>query len=370
MANIAYQLITHRNKPRILVQFAHNKTWNERIKQVPDARWSTTLKGWHIPDNEENRKKCGLAPATALSVQQQKVQTSSIRLSANNKAQLLLYLEQLALKKYSKSTLQTYRNEFMQLLQLLKDVHVQNLTPEHLKRYMLYCAVKLQLSENTLHSRLNALKFYFEQVLKREKFFWEIPRPKKQLILPKVLGESEIASLFNALENKKHKAMLFTAYSAGLRVSEIAALKLKHIDSDRMQILIENGKGKKDRYVTLSPVLLDVLRGYIKQSIKRPKEYLFESDQTGTAYPTRTIQRVFQLAKNKARISKSVGIHSLRHSFATHLLEKGTDIRYIKDLLGHFSIKTTERYLHVKKEQLVNIISPLVDLWRTGKIDW
>ena len=214
------------------------------------------------------------------------------------------------------------------------------------------------------------VKFYFEQVLKREKFFWEIPRPKKQLILPKVLGESEIASLFNALENKKHKAMLFTAYSAGLRVSEIAALKLKHIDSDRMQILIENGKGKKDRYVTLSPVLLDVLRGYIKQSIKRPKEYLFESDQTGTAYPTRTIQRVFQLAKNKARISKSVGIHSLRHSFATHLLEKGTDIRYIKDLLGHFSIKTTERYLHVKKEQLVNIISPLDDLWRTGKIDW
>lgn len=156
MANIAYQLITHRNKPRILVQFAHNKTWNERIKQVPDARWSTTLKGWHIPDNEENRKKCGLAPATALSVQQQKVQTSSIRLSANNKEQLLLYLEQLALKKYSKSTLQTYRNEFMQLLQLLRDKHVQDLTPDELKRYMLYCAVKLQLSENTLHSRLNA----------------------------------------------------------------------------------------------------------------------------------------------------------------------------------------------------------------------
>jgi integrase/recombinase XerD len=370
MANIAYQLITHRNKPRILLQFAPNKAWNERIKKVPGASWSSTLKGWHIPDTEENRKKCGIEPATALSVQQQKVQTSSIRLSANNKAELLLYLEQLALKKYSKSTLQTYRNEFMQLLQLLGDNNVQDLTPEHLKRYMLYCAVKLQLSENTLHSRLNALKFYFEQVLKREKFFWDIPRPKKQLILPKVLGENEIASLFNALENKKHKAMLFTAYSAGLRVSEIAALKLKHIDSDRMQILIENAKGKKDRYVTLSPVLLDVLRGYLKHSIKRPKEYLFESDQTGTAYPTRTIQRVFQLAKVKARISKSVGIHSLRHSFATHLLEKGTDIRYIKDLLGHFSIKTTERYLHVKKEQLVNIISPLDDLWRTGKIDW
>jgi integrase/recombinase XerD len=191
MSNISYQLINYRGKSRILIRFSLNKIWNERIKKVPGASWSSTLKGWHIPDTEENRKKCGIEAATALSVQQQKVQTSSIRLSANNKAQLLLYLEQLALKKYSKSTLQTYHNEFMQLLQLLGDRNVQDLTPEHLKRYMLYCAVKLQLSENTLHSRLNALKFYFEQVLKREKFFWDIPRPKKQLILPKQETQSD-----------------------------------------------------------------------------------------------------------------------------------------------------------------------------------
>jgi len=214
------------------------------------------------------------------------------------------------------------------------------------------------------------VKFYYEQVLGREKFFWEIPRPKKQFILPKVLGEDELARLFNSLENLKHKAMLFTAYSAGLRVSEIVSLKIKNIDSGRMQILIENAKGKKDRYVNLSPVLLDILRAYIKNYEPKPKEYLFESEQTGSSYPIRTVQRIFQMAKEKARISKSVGIHSLRHSFATHLLEKGTDIRYIKDLLGHFSIKTTERYLHVTKQQLVNIISPLDDLWRSGKIDW
>jgi integrase/recombinase XerD len=370
MANIAYQLITHRNKPRILLQFAPNKAWNERIKKVPGASWSSTLKGWHIPDTEENRKKCGIEPATALSVQQQKVQTSSIRLSANNKAELLLYLEQLALKKYSKSTLQTYRNEFMQLLQLLGDNNVQDLTPEHLKRYMLYCAVKLQLSENTLHSRLNALKFYFEQVLKREKFFWEIPRPKKHLILPKVLGEQEIARLFNALTNKKHKAILFTAYSAGLRVSEAVRLKLSDIDSDRMQILVEKAKGKKDRYVTLSPILLDVLRSYIKEQKKRPKKYLFEGELENEPYPSRTAQKVFQRAKEKAGIQKHVSFHSLRHSFATHLLEKGVDIRFIKDILGHFSIKTTERYLHVTKERLVNISSPLDDIWEKGTIQW
>lgn len=370
MSNISYHLITYRGKSRILVRFAHNKTWNERIKKVSDARWSNTFKGWHIPDNAENRKKCGIAEQSELAIVKTKVINSRIRISAHNKEQLLLYLEQLVLKKYSKSTLQTYRNEFMQLLQLLGENKVQELTPEHLKRYMLYCVVKLQLSENTLHSRLNALKFYFEQVLKREKFFWEIPRPKRPLQLPKLLNEVELRKLFNALSNKKHKAMLFTAYSAGLRVSEVANLKIKDIDSKRMQILIQRAKGKKDRYVNLSPVLLDILRKYIAEYKPKPTEYLFESEQTFTAYPTRTVQQVFAKAKQKAGITKDVGIHSLRHSFATHLLDKGTDIKYIKDLLGHFDIKTTERYLHVSRQKLVNIISPLDDLMNEGGIDW
>lgn len=164
--------------------------------------------------------------------------------------------------------------------------------------------------------------------------------------------------------------MLFTAYSAGLRVSEIVQLKMKDIDSERMQILIENAKGKKDRYVNLSPVLLDILRAYFKQYTPRPKVFLFESEQTGDAYPTRTVQQIFSNAKRLAGIQKDVGIHSLRHSFATHLLDKGTDIRYIKDLLGHFDIRTTERYLHVSKKQLVNIGSPLDDLFKKRQIDW
>ncbi|MBK5271288.1 MAG: tyrosine-type recombinase/integrase [Bacteroidia bacterium] len=278
--------------------------------------------------------------------------------------------QHLILKSYSESTIRTYLQEMSHLLGMLKNIPADELQPEHLKRYLMYCHEVLLLKENTLHSRINALKFYYEQVLQQEKFFWEIPRPKKQFILPKVLGEDEVAKLFNALDNLKHKAMMFTAYSAGLRVSEIAALKLRDIDSGRMQIRIENAKGKKDRYVNLSPVLLDILRAYIRNYKPKPKKFLFESEQTFEAYPTRTIQRIFYIAREKARISKQVGIHSLRHSFATHMLEKGIDIRYIKDLLGHFSIKTTERYLHVKREQLVNIISPLDDLWRSGKIDW
>lgn len=367
---ITYSLTEHRGRSRILIQFAHHPSWNERIRKVPDAKWSSTLKGWHIPDTPENRKKCGLALPTDLAVVQKKVEASRLKFSANNKEQLLLFLEKLVLKKYSKSTLQTYRNEFSQLLLQLGDVRVQDLTPEHLKRYMLYCVTRLHLSENTLHSRLNALKFYFEQVLHRDKFFWEIPRPKRALQLPKLLNEDEIRKLFNALTNKKHKAMLFTVYSAGLRVSEVAHLKIKDVDSKRMQLFIERAKGKKDRYVNLSPLLLDILRKYISEYKPKPKVYLFESEQTFTAYPTRTIQQIFSKARQKAGILKDVGVHSLRHSFATHLLDKGTDIKYIKDLLGHFDIRTTERYLHVSKQKLVNIVSPFDDLMKEGGIDW
>ncbi len=278
--------------------------------------------------------------------------------------------DHLILKAYSKSTIKTYINEMQQLLYRLGKIPADDLQPEHLKRYFVYCFEKLHLSENTLHSRMNAVKFYYEQVLHRERFFWDIPRPKKPLQLPKLLNEDELRRLFNALTNKKHKAMLFTAYSAGLRVSEIVQLKISHIDSERMQIFIENAKGKKDRFVNLSPMLLDILRAYIKEYSPRPITYLFESEQTGAAYPTRTVQQIFSNAKSKAGILKDVGIHSLRHSFATHLLDKGTDIRYIKELLGHFDIKTTERYLHVSKRQLVNILSPLDELFKNKEIEW
>ncbi len=188
--------------------------------------------------------------------------------------------------------------------------------------------------------------------------------------LPKVLGENELARLFNALNNLKHKAILFTAYSAGLRVSEVINLQLKHVDSDRMQLFIQCAKGKKDRYVGLSPLLLDVLRSYIKSSRQRPLKYLFESIEPGTPYSKRSAQIIFQKAKAIAGIKKDISFHSLRHSFATHLLEKGIDVIYIKNLLGHFNIKTTERYLHVRKEQLVVINSPLDDLWKKGGIEW
>ncbi len=367
------------------------------VRKLTKAKWSQTNRCWYLPLSKESyneiynklrssaiietgelkkylekRKqvKATIPEKPVITHTKPLAATKAWQLSKENMAALEKFVEQLQLKAYSPSTLRTYRNEFLQLLQLLRNKHVNELTTDELRRYMVYCYEKLGLTENTLHSRINALKFYFEQVLKKEKFFWEIPRPKKPLLLPKLLNEKELGKLFNALNNKKHKAMLFTAYSAGLRVSEIVNLKIKNIDSQRMQILISRAKGKKDRYVNLSPVLLDILRAYISNYKPRPKVFLFESEKTNTAFPVRTVQQIFSNAKIQAGILKDVGIHSLRHSFATHLLDKGTDIRYIKDLLGHFDIRTTERYLHVSKQQLVNVLSPLDDLVRNENLEW
>ncbi|MCO5235219.1 MAG: site-specific integrase [Chitinophagaceae bacterium] len=385
MENIRLVPLRHREKAHIAVYFAYNKRLIQICKSLPFIKWTYTHRCWYIPfrsyaleelkaivEGEANIDDRALVPYINLDgtlAVPRRVHADSSLCEANQ-AELKRYIRELELKAYSLSTIKTYRNEFTQLLKLLNRKPVYELTSDDLRRYMQYAMEHQGIKENTAHSRLNAIKFYFEQVLKKEKFFWDIPRPKRPLLLPRLLNETELQRLFNALTNKKHKAMLFTAYSAGLRVSEVVNLKIADIDSGRMQIFIGRAKGKKDRYVNLSPVLLDILRNYYKDYKPQPRVYLFESEVTRTAYPTRTVQQIFSNAKNKAGIRKEVGVHSLRHSFATHLLDKGTDIKYIKDLLGHFNIKTTERYLHVSKKKLVNITSPFDDLWAKGSLEW
>jgi site-specific recombinase XerD len=249
-----------------------------------------------------------------------------------------------------------------QLLQTIGNIPADELTPEHLRRYFVYCFEKLNLTENTLHSRINALKFYYEQVLGREKFFWEIPRPKKQLQLPRFFNQNEITSIIKAAGNLKHKTMLMLAYAAGLRVSEVVSIRTKDIDSSRMCILIRQAKGKKDRMVALSPVLLVMLREYWMTEKPSRDGYLFPGQYKGEPYSTRSLQLVLAAAKKKAGVLKPGSIHALRHSFATHLLDKGTDVTMIMKLMGHNDIRTTLRYLHSTNRDLLQIISPLDDL--------
>lgn len=185
----------------------------------------------------------------------------------------------------------------------------------------------------------------------------DLERPKKEKKLPEILSKNEISKLLKAVKNLKHKAILYLVYSAGLRVGEVVKLKPTDIDSDRMLIHIIQGKGKKDRYTILSETALSILRKYVK--VYKPEHWLFPGQHPDKHLTERSVQKVFDNARIDAKIRKDVSVHNLRHSFATHLLEGGVNLRYIQELLGHSSSKTTEIYTHVTQKNLSNIISPL-----------
>ena len=183
-----------------------------------------------------------------------------------------------------------------------------------------------------------------------------IHRPKREKVLPNVLSKEEVKEILNAPKNIKHKAMLSLIYSCGLRCGEILRLKPEHVDSQRKILLIKQSKGKKDRIAPLGEKTISLLRTYYKAC--KPRTYLFEGQQAGMPYDERSLQKVLKQAVEKAGIRKSVSLHWLRHSYATHLLENGTDLRYIQEILGHSSSKTTEIYTHVSTKSIQNIISP------------
>jgi len=370
--------------------FEKDLSLNNSIRKLKGIKWSQTNKCWYVPLNSDSYNEIQTAlkeiaainnqelkqylekrnqvAATVMPVSSKKIAaipaitSSAWRLSKENLVALEQFIEQLKLKSYSPSTIRTYRNEFMQLLQLLKTKAVNELMPGDLRRYMVYAMEKEGIKENTAHSRLNALKFYFEQVLGREKFFWDIPRPKKQQLLPRFFNQNDIVAIIKNTWNLKHKLMLMLSYSAGLRVSEVVAMKTRNIDESRMTILIEQAKGKKDRMVSLSPVLLVMLREYINKYKPEVQGYLFAGQWKGEPYSSRSLQLVLAAAKQRAGVLKPGSVHALRHSFATHLLDKGTDVTMIMKLLGHNDIKTTLRYLHVTNRDILQIVSPLDDL--------
>lgn len=363
MSKPLFELITHKGKNRIKVTFDRNPDWNNRIKKVHGAAWSQTLKSWHIPDTDQNRRKCGL-PEKQYPAVVQKTVNNSIR------QKLQAVQDKIKLKGYSYKTGENYCQHLKEYFEIISLKYAPDeVTKDTIEKYLVWRLNKKNCSESDMNCHINAIKFYYEQVLMKERMLFSLPRPQKPLQLPKVLSENELDRLFRALPNIKHKAILLTAFSCGLRISETIKLKISDIDSERMQVFVERSKGKKDRYVMLSPLLLDVLRAYLTIHKPRPKKYLFEGMEETMPYSVRSAQEIFKNACQKAGIRKQLSFHSLRHSFATHLLENGVDIRYIKDLLGHFDIKTTERYLHVAREKLIHIASPLDYLFKKEEIE-
>ena len=262
----------------------------------------------------------------------------------------------LRLKNYSPNTIHNYQNNFLRFLHRFPHHKPSSITKSEILQYLVQYRSEQNWSATIQNQKINAIKFFYEKVLGKPREVYELPRAKKPFRLPSVFAEEEIKKIILAAENIKHRSMLCLAYAGGLRVSEITNIKIADIDSKRMVINIRQSKGRKDRQVMLSQKLLELLREYFKQY--KPKQYLFEG-QAGGRYSPRSVQEVIQYAKRKSGIKKKGSIHALRHSFATHLFESGTDLISIKELLGHSSLNTTAIYTHVSKKHLSKIQSPL-----------
>jgi integrase/recombinase XerD len=243
------------------------------------------------------------------------------------------------------------------LVRFFSPRHPRDLNDNDLHRYIVHLVENDKYSAATIHQVINALRFLYVDLYKRSLSLAALPRPRREKHLPVILSQAEIRSIIEAVKNPKHRLLLMLTYSAGLRLGEVLRLRPADIDSDRNCIYIKQGKGMKDRYTILSPTVLTELREYWK--VFHPQKYLFEGQQVGKPYSPRSFQKVFSQAAEKAGIRKPVTVHSLRHAFATHLLEQGTDLRYIQNLLGHSSVKTTEIYTHVSQHQIGLIPSPL-----------
>jgi len=268
------------------------------------------------------------------------------------------YLELLETRRYSLNTARTYTSLFANFAYHFQAKSLLEVNEWDIKAYV-HAIVKSGKSASYQNQVINAVKFFYEQVLDMPQRFYEIDRPIKEERLPLVLSEQEVARLINVTENLKHKAILVTMYSCGLRISELLNLELHDIESDRMQVRVRAGKGRKDRTTLLARTTLELLRKYWRTY--RPSKYLFEGPG-GYRYSTRSVNNILGRSLIAAGIRKPATPHTLRHSFATHLLEHGTDIRYIQTLLGHKSSRTTEIYAHVSTKSLNEITSPVENL--------
>jgi site-specific recombinase XerD len=272
------------------------------------------------------------------------------------KNKLTDYLEKLIRVRYSERTIRVYTKYFKDFQLFFSNTELNDITTTDINKYIFSLIQTKQISESQQNQRINAIKFYYEKVRGNKKEYYNIDRPHKTRSLPKVLSENEVIRMLTATKNIKHKAIIATIYSAGLRRGELINLRKQDIWFDRNLIFIKGGKGKKDRTSILSELLQIVLKQY--QEIHKPNYYLFEGKGRIKYSPTSVFNLVKKSAMN-AKLGKSVTPHMLRHSFATHLLEQGTDLRYIQTILGHESSKTTEIYTHVSKKSLAKIKSPL-----------
>ncbi|MEQ3796440.1 site-specific tyrosine recombinase/integron integrase [Flavobacteriaceae bacterium MJ-SS4] len=359
------------NNKIIGLKFHSDKVLNSMVKELKGISWNNEFSMFCLPNNKKNldaifnlfRGVAWINTNYFFQKSNSKNLEEEFDVAWFRKRQLPNdyrtcpepYLDKLELKRYANNTVKTYVSCFERFINYYPNVEVDSLNEQDIRHY-LKTLVNKNWSSSYINQSINSIKFYYEIVLGMPNRFYEIERPRKERKLPIVLSKDEVRSLIDATNNMKHRCILALLYSAGLRRSELLNLKPKDIDSKRMLIKVNDAKGNKDRYTLLANSVLEDLRKYYLEY--KPQNYLFEG-QVKDKYSASSILNIINNAREKAGIKKHVTAHTLRHSFATHLLENGTDLRYIQLLLGHNSTKTTEIYTHVATNSFNSIKSPI-----------
>jgi site-specific recombinase XerD len=364
----------HNQIPVVNIVHDPNPGIDIKLKQIPVAKWSKSMNCWYIARSAfnmnqffEQLKHVAYIDYSGLKTQTKPLQSSPIVLSIKRETRHVEmpkgYIERLEQERYSENTIKTYVHYFKEFIVEFENGNLNDIKNDEINAYILRLIKKNNISPSQQNQRINAIKFYFEKVLRRKKEYYQIDRPRKERKLPDVLSKEEVAGMMKATDNVKHKSLIALIYSCGLRRSEAINLKIEDIDSQRMLIKIKGAKGKKDRYVQLAKSILTLLREYYKK--EKPQTWLFEG-ANGKQYSATSIFNIVKDNAKKAGIKKRVYPHILRHSFATHHLEQGTDLRFIQEFLGHESSKTTEIYTHVSKNELSKFRNPIDDILDSG----
>jgi integrase/recombinase XerD len=354
----------HRGRKVVLLRFDYNSNIISKLKNEGKARWSASKKSWYYFEEEFNLQAFTKILPEEVETDLQKFEASKPAKTEQQYSEFSEYIKQfiswMEHKRYSESTINTYSEVLNTFLHHFSGRDIKTINNDDVVQYVHQNIVKKGLSFSYQNQLVNALKLFFREVVKSEIAIDKLQRPRREHKLPNVLSKEEIKAIIEAPANTKHRTMLSLIYACGLRRSEILNLKPRDIDSKRHLLIIRNAKGRKDRVVPISDKLIEMLREYYKAH--KPKVWLFEGQKIGEQYSEKSLQSVLKQALNKAAIKKPVTLHWLRHSYATHLLETGTDLRYIQELLGHKSSKTTEIYTHVTDKSLQKIRSPFDDL--------
>jgi integrase/recombinase XerD len=365
MANWTAKVIEHKSEKRIGIWAEYNPYLNGEIRKFNDARWSKTLNCWHVPDTSFNRHRWNielekLEPEEEIELQEKKTNERSNFVNQEIQKHLKDFSYYLKSMRYGKNTIDVYSNALLSFLKFNSEKTISDLNNDDIIIYVNEYIVKKKLSISYHNQVFNAIKIFFEKVCKSKIETEKVFRPRKEKKLPNVLSKNEVKSILERTINNKHRTMLSLTYACGLRSGEVLSLKPKDIDSERNIMYVRQGKGKKDRVVPIGDKMIEILRIYYVQY--KPKEFLFEGSTVGERYDERSFQEVMKQAVKRSGINKPATLHWLRHSYATHLLEEGTDLRYIQEILGHKSSRTTEIYTHVSNRNLKAIKSPFDSL--------